>query len=381
MKKKRFLSGIIGIMTAAALLSGCAASDTLSRDTGSSDASDISVLSNESGTPAVGADGIARNTGRALTIGFIQVGAESDWRMASTASIENAFSSENGYHLITNDAQQKQENEIKAIRELIDQDVDYILFSPITETGWESSLQEAKEAGIPVIMFDRTVNVADKSLYTAWIGSDFLLEGRRACAWLKAWCDLNNVTGNVNIVDIQGTIDSSAQIGRTKALKEAVQANGNWKLLGAESGDFTSAKGQEVMEEMLDQYGSEINVVYCENDNEAYGAITAIRESGRKIGNDITGGEIMILSFDSTKEGMTDTLNGLISVNTECNPLYGPILTQMVQKLEKGEELTHETFIDEDQFSALPDIAEVMAGGVTYPVINLTQAVLDNRKY
>ena len=326
-------------------------------------------------------NGVAVNQGRVLTIGFSQIGAESDWRMASTDSLQSAFSSANGYNLIYSDAQQKQENQIKAIREFIDQDVDYILLDPITEDGWDSSLQEAKEAGIPVIIYDRRVNVSDSSLYTAWIGSDFLLEGKKACAWLKKFLQVKGISGDINIVDIQGTMGSTAQIGRTQALMEAVSDNENWHVIAQSSGDFTTAKGKEVMEDIIAQYGHDIDVVYCENDNEAYGVTDALESAGYSVGSNINLGQVMVMSFDSTKNALKMTLSGEISVNTECNPLYGPVLTQMVQTLKKGGTLQRETYIDEGQFSAMPGISSVYVDGLPYEVTQITQKTLDGRKY
>lgn len=152
-------------------------------DSNASDTSFNDVAESESLDEA----GIYVNTGDTITVGFSQIGAESDWRLACTNSVVSAFTAENGYNLIYDDAQQKQENQFKAIREFIDQDVDYIILDPIVETGWEGALLEAKEAGIPVIIVDRRVSVEDDSLYTAWVGADFYLEGARACAWLDAF--------------------------------------------------------------------------------------------------------------------------------------------------------------------------------------------------
>ena len=227
-----------------------------------------------------------------ITVGFSQVGAESDWRTANTESMKSTFSEENGYELIFDDAQQKQENQLTAIRNFIQQEVDYILLAPVTETGWDTVLQEAKDADIPVIIVDRMVDVSDDSLYTTWIGTDSLLEGRKAAEWLNAYTTAKGIDAkDVNIVDIQGTIGSTAQIGRSKGLEEGVD-NYGWNLLAQQSGEFTQAKGQEVMESMLKQYDN-INVVYCENDNEAFGAIDAIEAAGKTVGSDIANGEIM----------------------------------------------------------------------------------------
>ena len=160
-----------------------------------------------------------------ITVGFSQVGAESDWRTANSESMKSTFTKDNGYELIFDDAQQKQENQISAIRNFIQQDVDYIVLAPVTETGWDAVLGEAKQAGIPVIIVDRMVDVKDDSLYTAWVGSNFELEGKKAAAYLDAYMKAKNMK-DMKLVNIQGTIGASAQIGRTKGLDDAVAANG-----------------------------------------------------------------------------------------------------------------------------------------------------------
>ena len=184
-----------------------------------------------------------------ITVGFSQVGAESDWRTANSESMKSTFTKDNGYELIFDDAQQKQENQISAIRNFIQQDVDYIVLAPVTETGWDAVLGEAKQAGIPVIIVDRMVDVKDDSLYTAWVGSNFELEGKKAAAYLDAYMKAKNMK-DMKLVNIQGTIGASAQIGRTKGLDDAVAANG-WNLLDKTTGEFTQAKGQEVMQSFL----------------------------------------------------------------------------------------------------------------------------------
>ena len=273
-----------------------------------------------------------------ITVGFSQVGAESDWRTANSESMKSTFTKDNGYELIFDDAQQKQENQLTAIRNFIQQEVDYILLAPVTETGWDTVLQEAKDADIPVIIVDRMVDVSDDSLYTTWIGTDSLLEGRKAAEWLNAYTTAKGIDAkDVNIVDIQGTIGSTAQIGRSKGLEEGVD-NYGWNLLAQQSGEFTQAKGQEVMESMLKQYDN-INVVYCENDNEAFGAIDAIEAAGKTVGSDIANGEIMVMSFDTTNAGLTDTLAGKIACDVECNPLHGPRAEELIKALEAGEEV------------------------------------------
>ena len=324
--------------------------------------------------------GVVIRRGEQPTIGFSQIGAESDWRLASTASMENTFSIDNGYNLIFDNAQQKQENQIKAIREFIDQGVDYIVLDPIVETGWTSSLREAKEAEIPVIIVDREVRLDDEDLYTAWLGSDFRLEGDRACAWLKEYLSGTYDGKSVGIVHIQGTPGSSAQIGRSQALVEAAKENG-WNILESVSGDFVQAKGKEVAEAALKEYGDAIQVMYCENDNMAYGAIEALEEAGRKAGPDIENGDVLIVSFDSAKEGLENTMAGKIAVDTECNPLYGPALSRLILSLETGETVEKKNYYEEEQFSSYAPIDSVMLDGKTYPVTMVTQELIKDRIY
>ena len=320
-----------------------------------------------------------------ITVGFSQVGAESDWRTANTESMKSTFSEENGYELIFDDAQQKQENQLTAIRNFIQQEVDYILLAPVTETGWDTVLQEAKDADIPVIIVDRMVDVSDDSLYTTWIGTDSLLEGRKAAEWLNAYTTAKGIDAkDVNIVDIQGTIGSTAQIGRSKGLEEGVDKYG-WDLVAQQTGEFTQAKGQEVMESMLKQYDN-INVVYCENDNEAFGAIDAIEAAGKTVGSDIANGEIMVISFDTTNAGLTDTLAGKITCDVECNPLHGPRAEELIKALEAGEEVEKLNYVDEEIFATDDTVDKVKAVNSLdeegeYDVTPITQEIIDGRAY
>ena len=327
------------------------------------------------------AEEVAVNEHGMLTIGYVKIGAESDWRLACNRSLTDAFTQENGYYLLTSDAQQKQEKQVKAVREFISQEVDYILLDPITETGWASSLEEAREAGIPVIVFDREVDIKSEDAYTVWLGSDFYLEGKRACAWLEAYLEETGYEGELNIVHIQGTIDSSAQLGRTRALDDALAQHPDWKLLDRQEGEFTTAKGKEVMVDFLKQYQDRIQVVYCENDNEAYGALEAIREAGRKAGTDLQAGEILVLSFDATRNGLLLTQSGQIAVNTECAPLYGPLLTQLIQQMERGETPRFRQYVPEQQFSSLADPAKVSVDDTEYEVLPVNEALLESREY
>ena len=354
MKKRKLLGLILSVVMVVTMLGGCGGASnnkTSSGDGGSGDGNDL------------------------ITVGFSQVGAESDWRTANTESMKSTFTEANGYRLIFDDAQQKQENQLKAIRNFIQQEVDYIVLAPVTESGWDAVLKEAKDADIPVIIVDRMVDVSDDSLYTAWVGSNFKLEGQKACAWLKAYQAAKKID-KINIVDIQGTIGASAQIGRTEALNEAVKANG-WNLLAQQTGEFTQAKGQEVMESMLKQY-KDINVVYCENDNEAFGAIDAIEAAGKTVGPD---GDILVMSFDTTKAGITDTQSGKIILNTECNPLHRPRVEEIIKTLESGGTPEKKAYVEEGVFAHGDEVPSVTVDDQKYDVTKVTKEVVAGRAY
>ena len=303
-----------------------------------------------------------------ITIGFSQVGAESDWRKANTESMMHTFSRENGYELIYEDAQQKQQNQITAVRTFIQREVNYIVLAPVTEDGWDTVLEEAKDAGIPVILVDRQVAVKDDSLFTCWIGSDFELEADKACAWLEEFCRMKRISpDDIYIADIQGTIGSSAQIGRSRGLKKAASKNG-WHLVDEVPGEYTQAKGREATERLLQKY-EDLNVIYCENDNEAFGAIEAIEAAGKKAGRNLRAGEIMVISFDGVSSLAIDDLrNGSIACIGECNPLHGPRVRELIESLENGKTPDKYRYVEEDIFSAFEDLTEINVDGISYPV-------------
>lgn len=187
-----------------------------------------------------------------IVVGVSQEGSESVWRTANTRSVKETFTKENGYFLIFKNARQKQENQIKALRSFISQRVDYIVFSPIVEDGWDTVLQEAREAEIPVILMDRKINVKDESLYTAWVGSDFVEEGRNAGKWLEDYLKGQRFNDDqVNIVVLQGTAGTTAMFGRTQGFEEIAAKHENWNILEQTNADFTTAKGEEEMRRLL----------------------------------------------------------------------------------------------------------------------------------
>ena len=248
-----------------------------------------------------------------ITVGYAQVGAESDWRTANTESFKSTFTEENGYKLIFDDAQQKQENQIKAIRSFIQQDVDYIVVAPVVgETcgNWLADYLEAQGRG----------------------------------------------DEEINIVTIQGTIGASAQVGRTEGFANVLAEHSNWKMLDMQTGEFTQAKGQEVMESFLKSY-DDIDVVICENDNEAFGAIDAIKAAGKTCGPD---GDIIVVGFDSVKAAFESMIAGDLNATFECNPLHGPRVAEIIQKLEKGETVEKIQYVDEAYFDTSMDLENIL---------------------
>ena len=287
-----------------------------------------------------------------VVVGFSQVGAESDWRNANTRSMTEALSEQNGYRLIIDDAQQKQERQITAIRNFIHQGVDYIVLAPTTEKGWDTVLAEAKAAGVPVIIVDRMIEVEDDSLFTCWIGSDFRKEGDAAVSWLEKHFGENSL----RIVHLQGNLGSSAQLGRTQGLDAGLAKHPTWELVYRNTGDFTQAKGQELVEALLAQ-GIQFDVIYSENDNMAYGAIDALKNAGLQPGKDVT-----IISFDASHAALEMVMAGEISFDVECNPLHGPRVQAIIEKLEAGGKPPKLTYVEESTFDAATITREIMDG-------------------
>lgn len=283
-----------------------------------------------------------------IVIGVSQLGSESMWRTANTNSLRETFSRDNGYFLLFDNARQKQENQIKAIRSFISQRVDYIVFSPIVEDGWDTVLEEAKEAGIPVIIMDRNVNVDDDSLYTAWIGSNFEKEGEDAGRWLEDELRGKKFSDDqVNIVVLQGTANSTAMIGRTEGFNKIAAEHDNWNILACEDADFTTAKGKEVMQEYIDRY-ADIDVIVSQNDDMTFGALETLSENGMTTG---TGGDITLISFDGTKTALEKVKSGVINVDVECNPILAPDIESIISKLENGQSVDKINYVEEKVFT------------------------------
>ncbi|MBN1303266.1 MAG: ABC transporter substrate-binding protein [Anaerolineales bacterium] len=274
-----------------------------------------------------------------LVVGYAQLGAESDWRTGNTESILEA-AEELGVELLFSNAQQNQERQIKAIRTFIAQQVDIIGVAPIVETGWESVFQEAKDAGIPIILVDRRADVPE-DLYTTYLGSDFLEEGRNAG---RIMVDL--LDGKGRIVELEGTVGSAPAIDRANGFREVLEDYPEMEIIATESGDFTRAKGEEVMEGFLDTYGgNEIDALFAHNDDMAIGAIKAIEAHGFRPGIDIK-----IVSIDAIREAFQAMIDGKINATVECNALLGPQFFELALKVANGEKVPKWVPSDEGVF-------------------------------
>jgi ABC-type sugar transport system substrate-binding protein len=282
-----------------------------------------------------------------ITLGFSQVGAESGWRTANTKSIQDSAKSA-GINLKFSDAQQKQENQIAAIRAFIKQKVDVIGFSPVVVTGWDAVLKEAKAAKIPVVLTDRAVD-SDPSLYVSFLGSDFVKEGNKAGQWVLD--QYKDAKAPVNIVQLEGTVGSAPAIDRKKGFADVIGANPNLKVIASQSGDFTRAKGHEAMQAIL-KANKKIDVLFAQNDDMGLGAIQAIEEAGLKPGKDIK-----IVTIDAVHDGMQALADGKINYIVECSPLLGDQLMSTVKAIKDGQTIekrivTVETTFDQAQAKA-----------------------------
>ncbi|ANN18070.1 LacI family transcriptional regulator [Amycolatopsis orientalis] len=279
---------------------------------------------------ACGGGGGTGDGGGAITLGFAQVGAESGWRTANTKSIQDSAKAA-GIELKFSDAQQKQENQITAIRSYIQQKVKVIAFSPVVESGWDTVLKEAKTANIPVILTDRAVDSQDKTLYKTFLGSDFVAEGKKAGQWLTK--EFGSAPGDVNIVELQGTTGSAPANDRKKGFADVISAEPKFKVVASQTGEFTRAKGKEVMEAFLKSQ-PKIDVLYAHNDDMALGAIEAIEAAGK-----VPGKDIKIVSVDGVRDALQALADGKINHVVECNPLLGPQLMDLVKKVAAGEQV------------------------------------------
>jgi len=267
-------------------------------------------------------------------VGFSQIGSESEWRNANTISVQNTFNEDDTVTLLYSDAQQKQENQIKALRTFIARKVDVILFTALVETGYGPVLAEAARAKIPVIMIDRDVQEADRQYRLTIMGSNFVEEGEKAAKWLGEYLEKQGMAGKpINIVELQGTTGSAPAIDRKTGFANGMKKFPNWKLTRSQTGNFTVAEGKAVMEAFL-KADKTIQVLYAHNDGMALGAIQAIKEAGLKPGKDI-----IVIGVDAVKGAFEAMVAGEMNASIECNPLLGPQALQAVKDLRDGKKL------------------------------------------
>lgn len=306
-----------------------------------------------------------------IKVAFSQIGQESDWRTANTDSINGTIEAHEGWELVYDDAQQKQENQIKALRNFITQGVDYILFTGVVSTGWEEVLAEVNEAEIPLILVDRLPDCIDDIDYVAAFGGDFVEEGRRQVAWAGEYLkSVGRDSEDVNVVIMEGTTGASAQTGRTEGNLAAMEEYPFLKLVGQQTGNFTRAEGQAVMESWLKSI-DKIDVLIAQNDDMALGAIDAIKAAGL-----VPGEDIIIVGCDSVKAAFEAIVAGEMNATIECTPLYGPFVESCIESLEAGEEMSKEVIHPEE---GVYD----MDGGIDLGTVVSVKAadVIDERVY
>ncbi|MBR1408782.1 MAG: ABC transporter substrate-binding protein [Clostridia bacterium] len=304
-------------------------------------------------------------------VAFSQIGQESDWRTANTDSIKAAIENHEGWELIYDDAQQKQENQIKALRNFITQGVDVILFTGVVSTGWEEVLKEVNDEGIPLILVDRLPDCIDQIDYVAAFGGDFVEEGRRQVAWAGEYLkSIGRGEEEVNVVIMEGTTGASAQVGRTEGNLAAIEAYPNMKVVGQQSGNFTRAEGQALMESWLKSI-DKIDVLIAQNDDMALGAVDAIKAAGK-----VPGKDIIIVGCDSVKAAFDAIVAGDMNATIECTPLYGPFVVEAVEKLQAGETMSKEIIHPEEG-------AFDTDGGIDLGTVVSVKAadVIDQRQY
>jgi len=283
-------------------------------------------------------------------IGFAQVGSESGWRAANTDNIK-ATAEKYGVDLQFTSAEGEQAKQISSIKTFITQGVDLIAFSPVVETGWDAVLEEAKAAGIPVVLTDRAVD-SDPSLYKTFIGSDFIKEGEKAATWAKGeFAD----AAEVNMVVLEGTTGSAPANDRATGWANILGSDPKFKTLASQTGDFTRDGGKKVMEGFLATYPN-IDLVYAHNDDMGLGAIEAIEAAGK-----VPGKDIKIVTVDAVKAGMEALSAGKINFIVECSPLLGEQLFQAASGVLSDQEIPARvitiegTFDQEQATAALPD--------------------------
>ena len=291
-----------------------------------------------------------------LLLGFSQIGSESAWRIGNTTDIEEK-AAEYGISLMFENANQKQENQIAAIRRFIAYKVDVIAFSPIVEDGWDNVLMEAKNAGIPVILVDRDISTEEEGLTACLIGADFYEEGKKAGEYLIKKADSLGLD-EVNIVEIAGTDNSTPMRKRQEGFADAIAGDNRMHVLESIDGDFLKSRGAECMRILLEKYGDKIDVVYSHNDEMTLGALPEIEEAGF-----VPGKDIIIISIDGGQEAIDVLKSGKINCVVECTPKLGKEVMETALKLKNGERVEAVIHPEEQVFSDEQDLSGLAPRG------------------
>jgi simple sugar transport system substrate-binding protein len=286
-----------------------------------------------------------------IVLGFSQVTAEANWDLANAESIRKA-AQEAGIDLRLEDARRSQERQVAALRAFVEQGVDVIAFSPVVENGWEAVLREIRREGIPVVLMDRAIEVSDDSLYVSLVGSDFVEEGRRAARWLLD--NTRDEPGEINIVELQGTVGSAPANDRKQGFAEVIATDRRYRIIRSQSGDFSEDKAREVMTEFLQAEGRRIRVLFAHSDRMALGAIEAIEAAGFKPGSDI-----LVISIEGSRKGLEAIVAGKLNVTVECSPLLGPQLMTVVKDVAAGKAVPRRVITEESVFTRENAEAEI----------------------
>lgn len=338
---KKFLTVVLALAMVLSL-AACGGTETTAAPATTTTAAPADNGGDETTTTAAPDGGDASD----IVVGFSQIGAESDWRVANTNSIKKSVE-EAGFTLIFDDAQQKQENQIKALRNFITQDVDVIAFSPVVESGWDEVIEEINDAGIPLILIDRATDIENDDYYETFMGSDFVEEGEKAGKWLVEFMDKEGRGDeDIKIVELEGTVGSAPANDRASGFRNILKDYSNYEIVASQTGNFTRAEGQTVMESFLKSV-DKIDVLYAHNDDMALGAIDAIKAAGLKPGEDI-----IIIGVDAVKKAFEAIVAGEMNVTVECSPLLGPQLVDNINKLMAGETLDKRTNTIESLYDA-----------------------------
>ena len=292
-----------------------------------------------------------------VVVGFSQLGAESSWRIANTVSMEQA-AEEYGYGLMMENANQKQEKQIDAIRSFIAYQVDVIVFSPIVETGWDNVLKEAKQAGIPVILMDRMIETQDDSLYTAYVGDDFYAEGRRAGEYLIRKAD-DIGAEYLRIAEICGTTDSTPMRDRHRGFMDVIGQDERFTIIGSMDGDFLRSKGEDCMRDFLQKYGAdEIDVVFAHNDAMMLGALDVLESADNPVMK-----KMILITVDGEKDAVDALKAGRINCVVQCTPHLGPLVMKLVRDMVEGQDIPRVYHPEEGVFSDFDDLTDPAVEG------------------